>query len=164
MWGQQPTIANFGEKQLRKRSDEVEYLLRIARLRKHALKYLRDGVFLRPPKLDVPREQIPISRLSIYAGQQDTVKEYSKTVPLVLASVWRAPDGNLAVALANIGDRKVALNITLNKRSYSLPASGAVYPLTEQGRAEFADFNGGSIDLGITMDPCDARIYEVVGH
>jgi hypothetical protein len=164
VWGQQPTIANFQERHLRERADEIDYLLRIARLRASALKYLRDGVFLRPPDVSVPQAEIPISRLSIYAGQQDAVQEYTKTVPLVLASAWRAEDGEIGLALASIADHPVAVRIALSHLDYPMPDAGAVYRLTETGRTKFAAFGGGAVELEIEMDPRDVRIYEVSGR
>lgn len=161
IWGQQPTLANFRESQLTVRADEIGYFLKIARLRMASLKYLRDGVFLRPPEVQPHEAETPISRLSIYAGQQDAVQEYKKTVPLVLASAWRAKDGDVGIAVANIAETKAPLRITLNRSNYPLPLSGVVYRLTGHGRTKVATFGGGVLDLEITMGPCDVRIYEI---
>ena len=146
---------------MRDRAEQIAYLLRIARLRASALKYLRDGVFLRPPDVSVPQAEIPISRLSIYAGQQDAVQEYSKSVPLVLASAWRAEDGDIGLALASIADHSVPVRIEMSQPDYLMPDAGAVYQLTEKGRSEFAAFDGGAVELDIAMEPRDVRIYEV---
>ncbi len=164
VWGQQPTLANFRASQLQQRLEEIEYLLRIARLRQHALKYLRDGVFLRPPDLNVPQIGIPISRLSIYAGQQDAVQEYHKTVPAVLASVLRASDGDVALVLANITDKAVPLHISLKRPDYPLPTSGTLYRLTEDGLSQVAQFDRGAVERPITLDLLDVRIYEITSR
>ncbi len=164
VWGQQPTLANFQENQIKERAEEIDYLLRVARLRRVASKYLRDGVFLRPPEFEVPRAEIPISRLSIYAGQQDAVQEYTKTVPLVLASAWLANDGDIGIALANIDDAPGPITIMLTSDQYPLPQSGTVYRLTETGRSEVTRISGGSVRLDLPLDPCDAQVYEVVNE
>ena len=82
----------------------MDFVIRIARLRRSAQKYLRDGVFLRPPDTGTGEATIPISRLSIYAGQHEAVQEYAKAAPIVLSSAWQSADGSVAVALANLSD------------------------------------------------------------
>ncbi len=117
VWGQQPTIANFQPSQLRERPQEVGYVIQLARLRELALEHLRDGTMLPPPRVDAPHAEIPISRLSIYAGQQETLKEYRTTVPLVLASAWRAADGQIAIAVASLADRSSDADDPRRRRS-----------------------------------------------
>jgi hypothetical protein len=162
VWGQQPTLANFRENQFAERADEVEYLLRVARLRLAALKYLRDGVFLRPPEFDAPHAEIPMSRLSIYAGQQSAVQEFTKTVPLVLASAWLASDGDVGVAMANISAKRVPVRLVLDRGRYPIPARGEVYRRTEQRREHVAGFAGGIAALDVELEPGAVRVYEIV--
>jgi len=162
VWGQQPTLANFRENQLEERADEIDYLLRIARLRRAASKYLRDGVFLRPPAIDAPIREIPISRLSIYAGQQDAVQEYTKSVPVVLVSAWLAKDGGVGVALANIAGEPMPVRLSLSHEDYPVPESGAVYRIEEEGRTADTTFSGGAIELDMVLEPQDLRVYEIV--
>ena len=45
-----------------------------------------------------------------------------------------------------------------------MPAAGVIYRLTEQGRLKIATFDGGAVELDITLDPCNVRIYEIDGH
>ncbi len=160
VWGQQPTIANFRENHLKDRAEEIDYLLRIARLRSRAIKYLRDGVLLAPPRFDPPTAEIPISRLSIYAGQRDAVQEYKKRVPLVLASAWRAPDGDVALVVASIADHPLPIRIELTKATSALPESGVVYRLAEEGRTKIATFDNSAATVDPTLDAYDLRIYE----
>jgi len=72
--GQQPTLANFRPAHLRARSDEIEFVLQLARLRSRTLRFLRDGVLVGLPALDAGGQIIPMSRLSIYAGQHKGLK------------------------------------------------------------------------------------------
>jgi hypothetical protein len=162
VWGQQPALANFRENQLVERAEEIDYLLRIARLRRAAAKYLRDGVFLRPPRINAPEREIPISRLSIYAGQHDAVQEYTKTVPTVLASAWLAEDGGVGIVLANIADESVSANVKLTRDEYPLPDSGAVYRITTDERTEISPFADGAVELDVQLDPSDVRVYEIL--
>jgi hypothetical protein len=164
VWGQQPTLANFRENQLDERAEEIDYLIRIARLRQAALKYLRDGIFLKPPRIDAPMAEIPISRLSIYAGQQDAVQEYSKVVPTVLASAWLASDESIGIVLANIADESVPLGTMLKSEDYPLPDAGTVYRLTADGPSEVTQFDKGAVELNVLLGPRDLRVYAISGN
>lgn len=117
LWGQQITLANFTEEQLSKRAEEIAFMLRLARARHAARAFLQDGVMLRAPVFDAPKETIPISRLSIYAGQQDQVKEYEMETPLVLGSAWKAPDGRVGVFFVNLATRRIP--VTFSAAAYS---------------------------------------------
>ena len=72
VWGQQPTIANFLPAQLTDRAEELDYVMRLARLRSRAAKYLLHGTFLRPPQVHgpVPRWTCRASRFT-RAGRAD---------------------------------------------------------------------------------------------
>mgnify|MGYP001281222951 CR=1 FL=1 len=113
VWGQQPTIANFRPSQFDDRPEEIAFALRLARLRMQALPYLQQGTMLRPPVTGLSDEPLDISRLSIYAGQQEPLKQYEKNCPPVLASAWREPDGTAAIVLVNVTDtpRNLALKL-----------------------------------------------------
>lgn len=163
VWGQQPTLANFREEQLELRAKEIDFVVRIAQLRMAALIYLRDGVFLRPPEINAPIAEIPSSRLSIYAGQQGGLQESTKTVPLLLASAWLAPSGELGIAVANIAEGPVPLQVTLTQDNYPLPEKGIVYRRTNQGRQHLTSFAGGTVTLDEVVEGEGLRMYEIVG-
>lgn len=127
-WGQQPTIANFQPSHLRDRPDEVAYALRLARIRHRGLKYLLHGEFLRPPELGVSEIAADMSRLSIYAGQHGGLTEFRKHIPSVVAGAWRAPDGDVAIALASIADGPLRLDLGLHAKEHS------VWRIDESGR------------------------------
>jgi hypothetical protein len=134
VWGQQPTIANFQPAQLEQRPEEMDYALRLARLRKQALKYLLRGIFLRPPDLHAPEATIDLSRLSIYAGQKEGLKSFQKVCPLAIAGAWGAPEGTLAVAVASIADDPLALSLNMDPAYYHLPPKTMVEQIDEAGR------------------------------
>ncbi len=162
VWGQQPTIANFQPSHLRERAEEIDYLVRIARLRRLALKYLQDGAMLPPPRVEAPESEIPMSRLSIYAGQRDALKEFRKTVPLVLAASWRAADGNVAIAIASIADQPLASTLVFDADRYGLPQSGFIRGLSEQGAEPIGRFRGKkTVTLRLDLHPRDIRILEL---
>ena len=160
-WGQQPTIANYLPSLSRERPEEIAYVVRLARLRRLAARYLQDGAMLPLPKVGTPSESIPMSRLSIYAGQQEDVKEFQKVVPLVLASAWRAPDGVVAIAVTSISDRSLTPTVALELATYGLPEHGWVYELTDKGAVRVREFSGRELVLTPEFAPRDAKVFEL---
>jgi hypothetical protein len=155
LWGQQLTLANFREEHLESRKSEIDFVVRLARTRQHMVKYFRDGLFLRPPQIDTPHRETPVSRLSIYAGQRDAVQEYTKNLPMVLSSAWQAKDGDVALALVNISDEAVPIRYTMTKNDYPIPPSGLV---VDAGKA--VAYHDGRISLDLTLAPYDIRVIE----
>jgi hypothetical protein len=161
IWGQQPTIANFMPSQLRERPREIGFAIQLARTRQVALKYLQDGALLAPPKVLTEEEEIPMSRLSIYAGQQEALKESVKRVPLVLASAWRAADGKIGIAIANIADRPMSATIILDSTKQGLPKRGRVYPLGTPTTKSIGEFDGFNLALKLELAPLAVRVFEL---
>jgi hypothetical protein len=161
IWGQQPTVANFLPRHLQERPEETEFATRLAKLRSRAAMYLQHGTFLRPPRIDAPEATIDNSRLSIYAGQQGGLTTFQKRVPLVLASAWRAADGNVAVALASISDETMELSFNLDAKEYALPKRGWLYRLDENGRRRMGEFAAQKASVQLTLPPRGACILEL---
>jgi len=149
VWGQQPTIANFLPAQLTDRAEELDFVMRLARLRNRAAKYLLHGTFLRPPQVRGPVATLDISRLSIYAGRQGGLTAFQKASPLALAGAWRAPDKQVAVAVASIADEPIHVVLDLPNAGYDLPRDAAVYQMDDQARRRLGTLReaGGSIEL-----------------
>jgi hypothetical protein len=162
VWGQQPTLANFRPALLRERAEEIAFLVRLARLRKLATKYLQDGVMLPPPMVERPHEETPMSRLSIYAGQQGGLKEFQKTVPQILAAVWRATDGTVAIAVVNVSNQPATLTLHLDTSTAGLPKRGRVYRIAEHGRKPIGSFRGKALRLTPELAPLEACVLELV--
>src|SRR5690606_38848541 len=116
-----PTIANFLPSHLQERAEETEYMMRLAKIRSRAMKYLLHGTFLRPPKLDVPMATLELSRLSIYVGQKGAVSTSQGKYPLAIAGSWRAPDGDVGIALASIANESLSAPLIIDAKNYSLP-------------------------------------------
>jgi hypothetical protein len=160
IWGQQPTIANFSPTHLRQRSEEIAYVVRLARLRHAALRYLQEGTMLPPPKVSTPSEVIRISRLSIYAGQQGALKEFEKEVPLVLASAWQADDGRVGIAVASIAEKPLTPTIALDTAKCRLPGSGSVTDIESGKPSVPAEFTAKSLVLRPRLAAWEARVFE----
>lgn len=162
VWGQQPSIANYRPDLFDTRAEELNYLLQLARLHRDAAKYLVRGAYLRPPRIDAPEEEIDISRLSIYAGQRDHLKESRKTVPLVMASAWRAPDGDVALVVASLADRPLKLPVVLPETDYAMPKPADVFVNNGTARAKAGVYEGGDFSLDLELGPREARVVEFV--
>lgn len=134
VWGQQPALSNFRPILLEERPEEMEYLVQLVRLRNQAKKYLLHGVFMRPPRLDVPEVTSDFSRLSIYAGQKSRLTTSRRRHPLALAGAWRASDGNVAIVLASVADEPLSLSLEIDREYYGLPENSKVYRIDATGR------------------------------
>ncbi len=162
VWGQQPTIANFKESHLQERAEEIAYALRLAKIRNDTLKFLLHGTFLRPPEMKVAREEIDISRLSIYAGQQGGLTTFRKEVPLALAGAWRATDKALGIALASISDEKQSLRLNLAKDTYIFPGRADVFQIDENGRKKISQITKRNREIAVELPPLGACLLEIL--
>jgi hypothetical protein len=160
VWGQQPTIANFLPSQFEQRPEEVDYVLRLARLRTRARKYLLHGTFLRPPELRAPEATLDMSRLSIYAGQQGGLTAFQKSFPLALAGAWRAPDGHVAIALASIANKALTVSLVVDPKAYGLPRNVRPYCTTDTGRFQLPAVTLEGSPLSLTLAPRQACLLE----
>jgi hypothetical protein len=160
VWGQQPALANFRPEQFDHRPQEIEYVMRLARVRSRATKYLLLGEFLRPPKLDVPEVTSDFSRLSIYAGQRSRLTSYQKRHPLAIAGAWRAADGDVALALASVADRTLPISLTLDPAYYRLPKQARAYRTDEESRDPINPFTGDNPTLKLELPARQAWIVE----
>jgi hypothetical protein len=158
-WGQQPTIANFHPSQFDERPEELAFALRLAKLRMQALPFLQQGTMLRAPATGLPDESIDISRLSIYAGQQEPLKRYEKSCPPVLASAWRASDGAVAIVLVNVTDRPRHLTLNLDRRAYGIGDTSELSVRNAEGGASPGGFQAGMGTLTVELPPLDAQVY-----
>lgn len=163
VWGQQPMLANFRPAQLEERAEEIAYVVRLARLRQRTLPYLMDGEFLNPPELNAPEANTEMSRLSIYAGQKGGLTNFVKRLPLALAGAWRAPDGNVAVALASIATEALELTLTFDPAYYGLTGATQVFRIDESGRTR-VPFTSGAGNLRVSLPPAGACVVEFVTH
>jgi hypothetical protein len=197
LWGQQPAIANFATNQLTERREEIDYVLRLARLRTLHLKYLLHGTLLRPPFPSPGRDgfhpvpnssspsatgrdgfhpvpndpspvpshspaemPLPLSRLSIYAGQQGSLTEFEGSTPAVLTAAWQAKDGSIGIFLANLSDSAQTVSLTLDRPDHPLPTRGNIFDVT-QSRQPLGKFTAHHVALTVTILPKDVRIIEL---
>jgi hypothetical protein len=162
VWGQQPTIANFLPIELTDRAEEVDFVMRMARLRSHAAKYLLHGTFLRPPQVRGPSATLDISRLWVYGGRQGGLTEYQKTCPLALAAAWGASDKNVALAVASIADEPIRVTLDLPNGGYGLPWDSTMYQMDEKGRRRIGTLRQTGTSIKLDLPARAACIVELV--
>ncbi len=136
-WGMQPMMANFLPSLLKERAEEMDYVTRMVRTRMRSLKYLLHGTWLRPPPLDVPSREIDVAELGSYTP----LKPAKRTYPVALDGAWRAPDGDIGIALASISDEKLSLSLPINVKAYGLKDGCTLYRTDETGRHRMGSFN-----------------------
>ncbi len=162
VWGQQPCLSNFLPKHLVERETDMAYLRQLVQLRQAALPFLLHGTFVRPPRMEIPEMEIDMSRMSIYAGQQGAVQEYRKRVPQYMAGAWRADDGRIAVAVANISDAEHEVHLALSREEHGLPVRGHIYRRRAGSHKEIGRFENGRATIADVLTPAGAVLYEVV--
>ncbi|MBX3255740.1 MAG: hypothetical protein KF862_16520 [Chitinophagaceae bacterium] len=140
-WGIQPMISNYQPFLDTIRATEIDYISRLAKVRRFGLQYFVHGEFMRAPSLAVPEENIVISRLSIYAGRDQKVTRFEKTFPEVYVAAWKSPDKSLAIAIASISKKEYPVQFAVNTAEYGIGGSGEVYFYDEMGRKKIGDYS-----------------------
>lgn len=163
VWGQQPTLANYRSFLPEKRKHEIEYFINLAKVRMQALKYLLYGEMQRSPDMAIPREEIDISRLSIYAGKTgNSVTAFKSIVPVVYSGAWKAEDGNLGIAITNISEGDFDVNIMFKASDYDLSSSGEIYLINKDGKKPLSSYKDGEIIIAHKLGPRGACLVEII--
>ncbi len=162
VWGMQPTIANFRPNQLTDRRREIDYLIRLAKLRRGLREYFQTGTFLRAPIVDVPTTDLLLSRISIYAARLGGPTEAHITSPEVLASAWRAANGYVAVALAGINLQPRVVKVHLPPGIYGLPPGTVVVRIDETGARPLGTLGPTGRVLDVDVDALQGVVIELV--
>jgi len=160
VWGMQPTIANFLPNQLTERRREIDYLIRLARLRYGMREFFQTGTFLRAPVVDVPKTDLLLSRISIYAARLGGPTEAHITSPEVLSAAWKAADGRIAIALAGINQQPLVAHIQLAAKQYGLPASTRILRHDETGTKPLGTLGAGSRTLDVAIGALQGVVIE----
>lgn len=161
VWGQQPTIANFLPSHLQDRATELEYALRLAKVRAQATEFLLLGEMLPPPRVEAPTADLEMSRLSIYAGQRGGVKEFQKRLPMVWAAAWRSPDRRVAIAVTSISDQPLTASLEIDAKAMGLAGRGSVYRMDQRGRRLLGKYRADAPRLKLDLAPLDACLLEL---
>jgi lysophospholipase L1-like esterase len=125
-------------------------------------KFLLYGEMLRMPKLvkDVPA-------MDLRWGRAWSKNYYEITLPTILRSAWRAPDGSLGIAIYNIGDKAQEAVLDLSDAGYKLEDGKqytfkAIYPAYPAGNtpAQVAVIDG-KLVLRCAVDARSPMVLEI---
>lgn len=136
----------------------MSFFLQLAGLRHQFREFLQEGILLKPLPLETPSAEVPLSRLSIYAGQQDAVKEYKATIPLVLGSAWLSPKQDLAVAMVNISDETQSVSFQMQQTSYPIPFSGKICLVGVKQKKQIGRCREGMADIKLDLGQGEAGL------
>ena len=179
-WGSQPTICNYRPIQRTERREEIDFVLKLAKVRMQALKYLLYGSFERPPQTTVT-VPFPVSRLSIYAGRQgkppveekkkpssdDGIDDSGKdkgeqtwisSSPALITGAWRAKSGSIGVAVANVATETVTLAFEV--KQYGFRPGDSIYRIDETGRKSLGKVASDG-QVKIDLPAKDACVIEI---
>lgn len=162
VWGMQPMIANYHDILFSKRNQEMNYLFELVKVRYQVLKYLLYGAFIRPPVISTPEKIIPISRLSIYAGQGNQVKSFEKKVPLLYTSAWQSDDKRLGIALASINNNSTPIQFDWDISAYGLPARGKIFLITSGEKKLIKTYKKNKVSIDYILPPKGICFLEIV--
>jgi hypothetical protein len=122
--------------------ENYEYLREMIRLRGRAKPFLIYGRMLRPPQIDV-RGALVRTEILGRDGPEAIV------LPGVEASAWRAPDGRIAILLANYSNRNASAQVIFEPARWGLPADRPIRLTGEDGKAiESAPDSRGTVRAG----------------
>jgi hypothetical protein len=165
VWGLQPTISNYQSFLSSERKEEIDYLLKLSKVRYNGLKYLLRGEFTRSPEMDIPEEALKMSRLSIYAGKTgNTVSVFQKNFPLIYSGTWKSHDNQIGIALASISDNPFPVDFSINSEDYGLQPSGKVNIIDAHGIKFMAVYDKGKIHIDFTLQPREICIIEIANE
>lgn len=155
-WGMQPMLANFLPAQLKECPEEIDFVTRLVRTRMRSLPYLLHGTWLRPPLLDVPQREMDVAQIGTYTP----LKASKRTYPVALAGAWRAPNGNVGIALASIHDQKLALRLPIDAPAYGLTGRCGLYRTDHKSRHRAGVFDPRTPVLPVELPPRGICVLE----
>ena len=102
-WGMQPMVHNFrpGDDSDPRFADDYRLMIDTARFYHANRRFLFDGDMCAPGKMECERQKIDFLVRGTYAREGEYRTITRETIPAVLHSVWRAPDGSVAAVLVN---------------------------------------------------------------
>lgn len=153
VWGIQPMISNYQPLLDTIRTTEIDYIAQLAKVRQSGLKYFVHGEFMRAPEMKIPEKNVVISKLSIYAGRNENVTKFEKVFPEVYTTAWRAPDNDLAVAVASISESEYPVKFTLNTDNYGIGGSGEVYLYDMNGKRKLGNYTNQQASVDFVIPP-----------
>jgi len=145
-----PTVA---EPQYR---SEGEYLRALARCRHNAHKFLAYGELVGMP-------EVPGAATLVVSGPNPFGEgTYRFEMPAVVATVWRAADGSLGLAMTNMADEAQVVDVALPRSVYGLGAQAVrLREIGPEGASPAAAQGGDPVRIHRRLEPRSAVVIEV---
>ena len=81
---------------------------------------------------------------------------------LFRSGVWKASDGCVGIALANISSKKAMAKFSMETFEYDLPKEGDIYLITATNRTHLKSYNDNEIQVELSMMPRSTCVVEFV--
>lgn len=163
VWGTQPMIANYHSFLRQTRPEELEYFRKLVQTRAQAPEYLGRGVCTRCPEIKSPTAEVPVSRISIYAGRWgNSVTCSVMNSQTIFSEGWKSADGGYAVALTNISDGTLPLHFELNPSDYGIRGRYKINLITPSGRVPYLSEGSGIFSFDGNIEGRDCFLVEIV--
>lgn len=146
IWGIQPCVANFHKHLIETKPQAMAFLTDMVKTRYRALDFLIRGTFVRCPEFPLFEEEIPICKLATYVLDGSRLTASARKVPTLYCSAWKAPDGYLGIAVANISDYQRDIEFLLDPEEYGIPAKGKITLITaDSAHSVLQEYEGTTI-------------------
>ena len=101
-WGVQPMVCNLSRKiqEDPEFREPYRFILETAKFYHANRKFLFDGAMLSPEGFQCGKKEVKFMKRMIFTKKKDSAV-IVKTLPVILHSIWKAPDGEKALILAN---------------------------------------------------------------
>lgn len=136
VWGIQPCIANFHKHLIENKPEAMGFLTDMVKTRYQALDFLLYGTFVRCPEFPAYEEEIPICKLATYVTSGSRLTASTRKVPTLYSSAWKAQDGSIGIAIANIADEARDIQFSLDPAFYGLTSHGKITLVTSDSEPE----------------------------
>ncbi|MGC9052502.1 MAG: DUF6259 domain-containing protein [Candidatus Hydrogenedens sp.] len=159
VWGQQPMIANYKKELWNERKEELEFVLKLAKLRYKFREYFLQGELLKPLPEDMPDNWDEIC-LSVYAYRKEGGKIFNRRGNLLLTMPWKTDSGKTALAVANADNKDRLLKFTISSRDWLLPDKGKIIKNDINNSIIVGSFSEGIIHFSQIIEKQDALLFE----
>jgi hypothetical protein len=130
----------------------IHYLAKLTEVKGNAYEFLSLGRMMRPPIVDL--KTIPVI---------ETYLKGPVKMPAIMASVWKSPDGKLALAVTNAALSTVSTKLILDLNEYDMPQmpSYKLYELGHNGDPNYliCDSNDKVLKFMLSVNSFDAKVY-----
>ena len=160
VWGQQPTMANFLPAHLTERPEEMDYVDAAGPSAQPRRNICCTACFCARPAARARVDLRLVPPVDLRRAGEDRLTAFQKHHPLALAGAWRAPDGDVGIALASIADEPLDLSLPIDRDYYGLPKQLRVHRIDESGRRPLAAAGGRNGRLQLELPPLGPWILE----